>query len=69
YRSLLRQSRQFAAYNFREYATRRTKDAFREHKTETEEQQIQQLMEKGLKELLMMKSQKMLEINLKRFAG
>jgi LYR motif-containing protein 4 len=31
YRSLLRQANQFAAYNFREYAKRRTRDAFREH--------------------------------------
>ncbi|OCK75109.1 hypothetical protein K432DRAFT_446910 [Lepidopterella palustris CBS 459.81] len=57
YRSLLRQSRQFAAYNFREYAKRRTRDAFREHQNETEERRIQELMQKGLKELQMMKRQ------------
>lgn len=51
YRSLLRQSRQFAAYNFREYAKRRTRDAFREHSKETEDRRIQELMQKGLKEL------------------
>jgi len=55
YRSLLRQSSQFAAYNFREYAKRRTRDAFREHRGETEERQIQELMQKGLKELQMLK--------------
>jgi hypothetical protein len=55
YRSLLRQGRQFAAYNFREYAKRRTRDAFREHKDDTGERQIQELMQKGLKELQMMK--------------
>lgn len=55
YRSLLRQGRQFAAYNFREYAKRRTRDAFREHKGDADERQIQELMQKGLKELQMMK--------------
>ncbi|KAF2805339.1 uncharacterized protein BDZ99DRAFT_525042 [Mytilinidion resinicola] len=57
YRSLLRQSQQFAAYNFREYAKRRTRDAFREHKGDTEERQIQEFMQKGLKELQMLKRQ------------
>lgn len=55
YRSLLRQSSQFAAYNFREYAQRRTRDAFREHQKEGEERRIQELMQKGLKELQMLK--------------
>ena len=55
YRSLLRQSSQFAAYNFREYAKRRTRDAFREHQKEGEERRIQELMQKGLKELQMLK--------------
>ncbi|KAG7291601.1 hypothetical protein NEMBOFW57_001620 [Staphylotrichum longicolle] len=32
YRQLLRQGNQFSAYNFREYAKRRTRDAFRENK-------------------------------------
>lgn len=55
YRSLLRQGGQFAAYNFREYAKRRTRDSFREHQNETEERQIQELVQKGLKELQMLK--------------
>ncbi|KUJ14351.1 uncharacterized protein LY89DRAFT_686835 [Mollisia scopiformis] len=57
YRQLLRQSDQFAAYNFREYAKRRTRDAFREHKDVQDERQIQELMQKGLKELQSMKRQ------------
>ncbi|KAF3045562.1 hypothetical protein E8E12_009901 [Didymella heteroderae] len=57
YRSLLRQSSQFAAYNFREYAKRRTRDAFREHQKEAEERRVQELMQKGLKELQMLKRQ------------
>lgn len=58
FRSLLRQSSQFAAYNFREYAKRRTKDAFREAAAGgvmMEESKAQELIEKGLKELQMMK--------------
>ncbi|KAF2757498.1 putative iron-sulfur cluster biosynthesis protein Isd11 [Pseudovirgaria hyperparasitica] len=57
YRSLLRQSREFALYNYREYAHRRTRDAFREHQGETEERAVQELVQKGLKELQMMKRQ------------
>ncbi|KAL8655515.1 MAG: hypothetical protein Q9210_000821 [Variospora velana] len=55
FRSLLRQSSQFAAYNFREYAKRRTKDAFREYIAETEERRIQDLIQKGIRELQVMK--------------
>ncbi|KAI9843985.1 MAG: Sulfate adenylyltransferase [Thelocarpon superellum] len=57
YRSLLRQSRQFAAYNFREYAKRRTRDAFRESQHEHDPRSVQELMQKGLKELQVMKRQ------------
>ncbi|KAF1841770.1 uncharacterized protein K460DRAFT_369775 [Cucurbitaria berberidis CBS 394.84] len=57
YRSLLRQSSQFAAYNFREYAKRRTRDSFREHQSVAEGRRIQELMQKGLKELQMLKRQ------------
>ena len=56
FRSLLRQSSQFAAYNFREYARRRTKDAFREyHNKNLGERERQELIQRGLKELQMMK--------------
>lgn len=56
FRSLLRQSSQFAAYNFREYAKRRTKDAFREnHDKSLGERETQELIQRGLKELQMMK--------------
>lgn len=54
-RNLLRTSTQFAAYNFREYAKRRTKDAFREHQKESDERKLQDLMQTGLKELQMLK--------------
>jgi hypothetical protein len=56
FRSLLRQSSQFAAYNFREYAKRRTKDAFREnHDKGLGEREVQELIQRGLRELQMMK--------------
>ncbi|KAI0130114.1 hypothetical protein BJ170DRAFT_618758 [Xylariales sp. AK1849] len=57
YRQLLRQGSQFNAYNFREYARRRTRDAFREHKAEQDPRAVQELIQKGLKELQMMKRQ------------
>ncbi|KAI5867732.1 hypothetical protein GGS23DRAFT_593019 [Durotheca rogersii] len=55
YRQLLRQGEQFQAYNFREYAKRRTKDAFRENMGVQDPREIQTLLQKGLKELQMMK--------------
>jgi hypothetical protein len=55
YRQLLRQGQQFAAYNFREYAKRRTRDSFREHKDVQDPRKIQELMQKGLKELQVLK--------------
>ena len=55
YRSLLRQGNQFAAYNFREYAKRRTRDGFRQHQDEKEERRIQELVQEGLKTLQMLK--------------
>ena len=57
YRSLLREGGQFSQYNFREYARRRTRDAFRQHKTETDPQRIHDLVNKGIKDLQMMRRQ------------
>ncbi|KAN0072270.1 iron-sulfur cluster biosynthesis protein Isd11 [Elaphomyces granulatus] len=57
FRSLLRQSSQFSNYNFREYARRRTKDAFRGCQNETEDRKIQELIQDGLMNLRMMKRQ------------
>jgi len=55
YRSLLRQSKQFANYNFRTYAWRRTRDAFRDAQKEQDDRQVQELVQRGLKELQVMK--------------
>ncbi|KAI0532811.1 iron-sulfur cluster biosynthesis protein-like protein Isd11 [Xylaria digitata] len=57
YRQLLRTGSQFQAYNFREYAKRRTRDAFRENKDVEDPRQIQDLIQKGLKELQTIKRQ------------
>lgn len=71
FRSLLRQSSQFANYNFREYARRRTRDAFHEHQHETEDRKIQELIQEGLRNLQMLKVgghtvQKMMAIKILR---
>ncbi|KAL2021007.1 hypothetical protein VTK56DRAFT_7781 [Thermocarpiscus australiensis] len=60
YRQLLRQGNQFTAYNFREYAKRRTRDAFRENKGVEDPRRIQELMQKGLENLQMLKRQTMI---------
>ncbi|KAF3390192.1 LYR motif-containing protein 4 [Penicillium rolfsii] len=57
FRSLMRQSSQFSNFNFRDYARRKTRDSFREHKNETEERRIQELIQDGLKNLRMLKRQ------------
>ncbi|KAH0421146.1 hypothetical protein CcaCcLH18_13613 [Colletotrichum camelliae] len=57
YRQMLRTGDQFAAYNFREYAKRRTRDAFRENKDVTDQRRVQELIQKGLNELTAMKRQ------------
>ncbi|OAG37260.1 hypothetical protein AYO21_08559 [Fonsecaea monophora] len=57
YRSLLREGNKFANYNFRMYARRRTRDAFHEHQHERDPRRIQELVQKGLKELQMLKRQ------------
>ncbi|KAF4338708.1 LYR motif-containing protein [Fusarium beomiforme] len=57
YRQLLRQGSQFSAYNFREYAKRRTRDAFREHQGEQDSRKVQELVQHGIKELQSLKRQ------------
>lgn len=52
---MIRQSNQFTAYNFREYAKRRTRDAFREHMGEQEPRKIQELVQEAIKNLQMLK--------------
>lgn len=57
YRSLLRSGSRLAAYNFREYALRRTRDAFRANKDLDDFRETQNLLQKGYKELAILKRQ------------
>lgn len=68
YRQMLRQGGQFASYNFREYAQRRTRDAFRENKDVRDPRQVQELIQKALKELQTMKVRG-LQAHLRLWAG
>lgn len=57
YRNLLRYGSRIATYNFREYALRRTRDAFQASKDLTDQRKIQELFQKGYKELDVLKRQ------------
>ncbi|KAG0224740.1 LYR motif-containing protein 4-like protein [Mortierella sp. GBAus27b] len=57
YRSLLHHSSKFAAYNFRDYAVRRTRDSFHAAKNETDPDKIQALIQRGQRELEVVKRQ------------
>lgn len=57
YRSLLRSAKALENYGFREYALRRTKDAFRTNKNESDVEKIQILLQKGIKELQVLRRQ------------
>ncbi|KAF9157824.1 LYR motif-containing protein 4 [Actinomortierella ambigua] len=57
YRDLLHCSSRFAAYNFRDYAIRRTQDAFRAAKNETDPARIEALIAQAEKELGVVKRQ------------
>ncbi|KAJ3101528.1 hypothetical protein HDU97_001277 [Phlyctochytrium planicorne] len=57
YRSLLRTSRLYTAYNFREYVKRRAADAFRENKSLVEFSDIRAAYDEGVKSLEVAKRQ------------
>ncbi|CAO3594475.1 unnamed protein product [Absidia cylindrospora] len=57
YRDLLRHGNKFSSYNFRAYAVRRSKDAFRAHQNETDPAVITQLLKKGESDLQVVKRQ------------
>lgn len=44
YKNLLREGKKFKSYNYREYAVRRTRDAFKEHKNEQDPKKIASLL-------------------------
>ncbi|KAI8376359.1 uncharacterized protein BYT42DRAFT_498190 [Radiomyces spectabilis] len=57
YRNFLRYGNKFASYNFRDYAIRRSRDAFRAHQNETNPDKINQLIQKAETELQVVKRQ------------
>ncbi|RHZ67018.1 hypothetical protein Glove_303g152 [Diversispora epigaea] len=57
YHSLLRASRSFSNYNFRDYAYRRIRDSFHQHKNETGPTKIIELVKNAEKELEVIKRQ------------
>ncbi|XP_014785575.1 LYR motif-containing protein 4-like [Octopus bimaculoides] len=57
YKKMLRESQKFKTYNFRMYALRRTKDAFRENISEMETSKVEKLIEKAEANLQVMQRQ------------
>ncbi|KAG0355792.1 LYR motif-containing protein 4 [Gamsiella multidivaricata] len=60
YRSLLHHSSKFAAYNFRDYAVRRTRDAFHAARNESDPEKIQALIHKAQQQLEVVKRQSLI---------
>uniref|UniRef100_A0A1A8S685 Complex 1 LYR protein domain-containing protein n=3 Tax=Nothobranchius TaxID=28779 RepID=A0A1A8S685_9TELE len=57
YRMMLRESKKFPSYNYRTYALRRVRDAFRANCREEDPKAVQLLMEDGQKMLALIKRQ------------
>lgn len=57
YRQLLRNGYKMAGYNFRQYAIRRTRDAFHANRNLTEQAQIDSCIQNAQKELGVLKRQ------------
>lgn len=57
YRQMLRQSAKFAAYNFRNYALRKTRDEFIKNRFETDPTQIRKFINEARSSLKMLKRQ------------
>ncbi|XP_053520076.1 LYR motif-containing protein 4 isoform X1 [Artibeus jamaicensis] len=57
YRAMLRESKHFSAYNYRTYAIRRIRDAFRENKNVKDPVEIQTLVNKAKRDLEMIRRQ------------
>ncbi|XP_053079095.1 LYR motif-containing protein 4 isoform X2 [Acinonyx jubatus] len=58
YRAMLRESKHFSAYNYRTYAVRRIRDAFRENKNVKDPVEIQTLVNKAKRDLEIIRRQK-----------
>ncbi|XP_059485174.1 LYR motif-containing protein 4 [Neocloeon triangulifer] len=57
YKNLLREGQKFADYNFRNYAVRRMRDAFKENKTLADGASIEKELKFGFQQLELIKRQ------------
>ncbi|XP_057325225.1 LYR motif-containing protein 4 [Microplitis mediator] len=57
YRNLIRESKKWSSYNYREYALRKVRDEFRENKTLQDNNLIRDCYNKGLENLEIIKRQ------------
>jgi plasmid replication initiation protein len=57
YRGLLRHGGRFAQNSFRQYALRRTRERFREHRAETDAARVEQLLAQAEEQLAIVKRQ------------
>ncbi|KAI8091488.1 uncharacterized protein B0P05DRAFT_267573 [Gilbertella persicaria] len=57
YRDFIRHGKKFAAYNFRDYTIRRSRDAFRANMNETSPEKIAAFIAKAQEELAVVKRQ------------
>ncbi|KAL3195397.1 hypothetical protein MRX96_015863 [Rhipicephalus microplus] len=57
YKELMRECGQFKSYIYRSYALRRVRDAFKEHKAVQDKDEINELLDDGLKNLEIIKRQ------------
>ncbi|XP_077742472.1 LYR motif-containing protein 4 isoform X7 [Canis aureus] len=62
YRAMLRESKHFSAYNYRTYAVRRIRDAFRENKNVKDPAEIQALVNKAKRDLGIIRRQGLTDV-------
>mmetsp|Transcript_46878 Transcript_46878/g.73379 ORF Transcript_46878/g.73379 Transcript_46878/m.73379 type:complete len:91 (-) Transcript_46878:310-582(-) len=60
YRNLIRYSKKFQHYNFREYFLRRTREEFAANKGESDPAKVSELLERGKRELEVIRRQAMM---------
>ncbi|XP_077626179.1 LYR motif-containing protein 4 isoform X1 [Crocuta crocuta] len=62
YRAMLRESKHFSAYNYRTYAVRRIRDAFRENQNVKDPVEIQTLVNKAKRDLEIIRRQGLTDV-------
>ncbi|XP_026056652.1 LYR motif-containing protein 4 isoform X2 [Carassius auratus] len=61
YRLLLKESKKFPSYNYRTYALRRVRDAFRENRTVEDPKDVEELLRRARDSLALIQRQKVME--------